>query len=149
MQKINVLFNLIIAPPLLFFFYAFLEKQNATGKQLEDASDLNIKVAAIVLVVGAIVASKVVYGRLVALARQPMDLDQKLQKLLQAFIVRFAILETPMIGLVLLYYYFDGVVYLVMYILILAFYTLNKPSRNKIVMVLGLSGEDRDKVLKR
>jgi hypothetical protein len=145
-NRINLIFHAILAPPLVVFVWLYLES-NAGGISpvMESVSAISvISFVFPILVVGIIAVAFYLFKSGLRRINPTIDLIEKAPIYAQKSIVLFVMLEVSLMVGVLGYYLTQKDLFLAMYIIVLIFFSLYKPTLERMSDHLGIKGEERD-----
>ena len=148
-EKINLIFHGILAIPLAIFGWLYLEAQN--GSQLT-VEDVNMDVLNFIMpffILGTIGASIFLFRNRLKLIDSKLLLPEKLDKYLLSSLIKFAGLELALILSVVGYYLSYSNTFVAMFVIVLVFFSLSKPTTYRVADALRLEGEERDLVINK
>ncbi len=147
--KLNNLFHVLVAIPLLGFVYLYLESQVGRIQPLINNPDTVLilhYILPFIIMVESGVAFVVTRN---SLSVFPNDdkLIEKLSVYFRISLIKYAILEGAAIVSVVGYYLTLSKVYVVFYVVLLMIFSLNRPTVYRISRDLKLAGEEKDTVI--
>lgn len=147
-DKLNLVFNAILAPPLLAFVWAYLESTAGNLEPILDESSVNTVNFIMPLVVfGLIITSFYLFRNRLSTIEPSKSLSQKLEEYFTTCIVMYALLEFGLIISVVGYYLTLGNVFLGMFVVVLVFFSLHKPTPYRIAKNLRLKGDEKEQMI--
>ena len=144
-NQLNLIFNAILAPPLVAFVWLYLES-NAGNilPVLDNESTSNILNFTIpILIIGMIVLAFFVFKSGLRTIDPAIELISKASVYREKSMLLYGILEVSLMLSVLGYYLTQEGVFLGMYMLVLVFFSLYKPTLGRIAKHLNLKGDDQ------
>ncbi|MDH5366024.1 MAG: hypothetical protein OEW67_03500 [Cyclobacteriaceae bacterium] len=148
-DKINLIFHSILALPLLVFGWLFLEAKNGRFSAVETAGMNIINFILPFLILIIIGFSFLVFKKELKKINNELPLSKKLESYLKCALMKFAGLEFALVLSVLGYYLTFTNTFVAMFMIILVFFSLSKPTPYRIVNNLQLKGEERDMVINK
>lgn len=144
-NRINLIFHAILAPPLVMFVWLYLEANAGNMLPIID-NESTIDIVSFIfplLIVGMIVLGFFFFKS----GLRTIDPTNKLTRRAKAYgeksIVLYGILEMGLILSVLGYYLTQADVFLGMYMLVLVFFSLYKPTLERMAKHLNIKGDDK------
>lgn len=148
-NKLNLIFHAIVGLPLAAFIYLYLEidKRGRQGVMKDpELSEILIYILPTLAIVTAGLAF-LQYRRAIPKVKEIADFRQKLDAFSQALIQKYALLEFSSIISVVGIYLTADVIYIALYLFMLLFLSLHRPTVYRIVRDLKLKGEEKEIVL--
>jgi len=125
---------------LIAFFLQFSGKLGPVGAEL-----LNVFVYVVaVLIVGGFISSRLMFNKMLKLAKEKTDLSEKMTAYRSALIIRYALLEAPIFFSILAYVYLGHYFFLVTAALLLVYFTTLRPTPFKAVRDLDMSSTEME-----
>jgi len=147
--KLNNLFHVLVAIPLLGFVYLYLESQVGRMQPLIKDPDtvliLHYILPFIIMVESGI--AFVITKKSLSVFPNDDKLMEKLSIYFRISLIKYAILEGAAIVSVIGYYLTLSKVYVVFYVVLLMIFSLNRPTVYRISRDLKLEGEEKDTVI--
>ncbi len=145
-NRINLIFHAILAPPLIVFVWLYLES-NAGGISsiIDDQSTINILSFIFpILIIGIVVGAFFFFKSSLGTINLDAELIDKVKVYFEKSILLYAMLEVGLILSVLGYYITQEGVFIAVFITVLIFFSLYKPTLQRISKHLNITGEDRN-----
>jgi len=149
-DKLNLVFNAILALPLLAFVWLYLESNAGRLLPILDnsaAETLNFIIP--IIVFGVIFASFYLFRIRISKIDRSIDLEPKLNAYFVVCVVMYAMLESALVISLIGYYLTLANVFIGMFVIVLVFFSLHKPTPYRIVKNLQLEGEERDQMMQK
>lgn len=150
LDKINLIFNSILALPLVAFGWMYLEAKAGRFSTNLDTMNANLINFIVPFVVLSIIGfSFYRFKRKVAGISDDLPLSVKLESYLKIALVTYAGLELALVLSVVGYYFTLSNTMVVMFVIVLVFFSLNKPTPMRIANNLNLKDRDRDVMMNK
>lgn len=150
-QKMSFVFHAMIALPLAFFVYLFLEIRNnglePIIKEVPSAQVLTIILPVLAMV--EVVVGNIIFKKRIALLEMEELLKNKLSNYFQYSVVFYGFILSACVLLVLGLYLTTSAVFIITYVVVLFWMSLNRPTPQKYITDLRLKKEYRDIMLRR
>jgi len=148
-NRLNLIFHAILAPPLVAFVWLYLEsKSGSISPLLEDDSTAGtISLVFPIVVMGLIAGAFFLFKSGLRKINPSTQLIEKMKNYTRLSIVLFGMLEMGLILSVVGYYITQKDTFLAMYFVVLIFFSLYKPTLQRIVGHLNIKGDERDFVI--
>jgi len=145
-NKLNLLFHAILALPLLAFVWMYLEYNSGSMQPfLEDQSTADMLGFALPLMtVGVIVGAFILFNAGLRSIDPAKGLFNQVQGYFQKAIILYAMLELGLILNLVGYYLDQRNIYMAMYMIVLVFFSIYKPTLNRLAKHLNINGKDKD-----
>ena len=148
-HRVNLIFHAMLAPPLVAFIWLYLEsKATSVFPLINDELTRSIIVFTIpIFTVGLVVGAFFFFRFRLMAIRPTWELLVKVKTYSKKAIQFYALLEMSLIFNVLGYYMLQKDVFLIMYMVVLIFFSLYKPTLERIANHLNIKKETRDFVI--
>jgi len=149
LYKLNNLFHVMVAIPLLGFVYLYLESQVGRMQPLINNPDtiliLHYILPLIIMVESGL--AFIITKKSLSVFPNEDELRSKLSVYFRISLIKYAILEGAAIVSVVGYYLTLSKVYVVFYVVLLMIFSINRPTVYRISRDLKLEGEEKDIVV--
>ena len=149
LYKLNNLFHVLVALPLLAFVYLYLENQVGRVQPLISNTDAILVlhyILPLIIIVESGIAFIITKKSLSVFPNNDL-LMKKLNDYFRISLIKYAILEGATIVSVVGYYLTLSKVYMGFYVVLLMIFSINRPTVYRISRDLKLEGEEKDIVL--
>jgi len=143
-QRFNLIFNGLVAVPLLPFGYIFLETQKETPDPalIFGTSGKILMVALLVVVVISIVFSQMYKRSIPEKVKVVSGIKQKLETYLYEKTRQYLILEAASVSAIIGLYMTKDQLFSVAYVVVLFIYSLSRPTFDSVVRETGIPEKD-------
>jgi small-conductance mechanosensitive channel len=143
--RLNLVFHAILALPLVAFVWLYLESKagNSTPLVSEEYVIQSLNLVIPVLVLGLILAAFVIFKSGLRSINPKNELLARMTIYFNKSIVLFAMLEMALILSLVGYYLTQKDAMLAIYVIVLVFFSLYKPTLQRVSNQLGVKGEDK------
>jgi hypothetical protein len=148
-NKLNLVFHAIVGIPLALFVFLYLEIEKGGRQGLIEGSptaDMLSYVLPTISIVLAGVAFMMYRSNLLTIRTHP-DFKTRLDEYSSALIKKYSMIEISSIIAIVGIYLTANVIYIAVYLLLLLYLSLHRPTNYRIVRDLKLKGEEKDMVL--
>jgi hypothetical protein len=150
LDKINLIFNSILALPLVAFGWLYLEAKAERFEAFANSSTANIINFIFPFVVLSVIGvSGYLFKRKVSQISKEKNLEAKLDEYLRIALMKYAGLVLALVISVIGYYLTLSNTMVVMFVIVLVFFSINKPSALRIANNLNLKDEDKDVMMNK
>jgi len=148
-NRINLIFHAILAPPLVAFVWLYLEsKAGNISPLLDNESTISVfSFICPILIIGLIVSAFFLFKSGLRRINPSIQLIERMKNYTRLSIVLFGMLEMGLILSVVGYYITQKDIFLAMYFVVLIFFSLYKPTLQRIVGHLNIKGDERDFII--
>lgn len=148
-NRINLIFHAILAPPLIALIWLYLEsKAGSIDPVLGNQSSISmIRIVFPSVTIGIIAGSFYIFKSGLRQIDPATELIGKIKTYSEKSLLLYAMLEIGLVLTVLGYYMTQGGVFLAMFMVVLIFFSLYKPTLERICSHLHVKGEDRNFVI--
>lgn len=142
-QKLNMIFNGIVASSMIPFAIVFLQYQNGSrlpiiSGELEDP----IKIVLIILSLGLLITSNFLGPKLLSVARAESSIDKKLRTYLIQKIKHYAIIEGAALIALIGFFLLNQQFFSFVYVGVLFVFSMHRPTFSKVSKEINESEED-------
>ena len=147
LNKLKMIFYMLIGIPLIAFIFLFLKYREGieVGSTPEFYETLKIIVSVICILLSSI--AYLLYGVLLKNARKEKKLRLKLQNLFNANILKFALLESGTIIVLIAFYLTGHMLFAAVYVMMLILFGISNPSIYTILNDLKLPKKEANIVM--
>lgn len=143
----NVLFFALFMGQILYFFITlFLINSGSTA--IIAGLDTLLMFITPVVVLSFVLAAKFIYSKRVAVFDRTLTLENKLISYRTNNIIKLALIEGANIFSITILFITANYFFAALFIIIISFFFLNKPTKDKFIMDYEISSEDALKILK-
>lgn len=148
-NRINLIFHAILALPLIAFIWLYLEsKAGSINPLIENQSSINmIRFIFPIVTIGVIVGAFYFFKSGLRQIDPAVELLGKVKTYSEKSLLLYAMLEVGLALSVLGYYMTQKDVFLAMYMVVLIFFSLYKPTLKRICSHLQIKEEERNFVI--
>ncbi len=144
-DRISLIFHAILAPPLIAFVWLYLETEAGNiASVIDDQSTIDtLRFIFPILIIGAVAGAFFFFKSGLGTINPDSELIEKVKAYFVKAILLYAMLEVGLILSVLGYYITQEGVFIAMFITVLIFFSLYKPTLQRISKHLNIKGEDK------
>jgi len=145
-NRLNLIFHAILAPPLVAFVWLYLESKSGSISPLleDDAMTGIISLVFPIVVMGLIVGAFFLFKSALRKVDPVTKLMERMLNYTRVSIVLFGMLEMGLIFSVVGYYFTQKDIFLALYFVVLIFFSLYKPTLQRIASHLNIKGDERE-----
>jgi hypothetical protein len=148
-NRLNLIFHAILAPPLIALIWLYLESKAGSIEPLL-GNQSSISMIGFVfpsVTIGIIAGSFYIFKSGLRQINPTTELMEKIKTYSEKSLLLYAMLEIGLVLTVLGYYMTQGGVFLAMFMVVLIFFSLYKPTLERICSHLHIKGEERNFVI--
>ena len=143
---INILFFVLISGQTIYFIIGLFLIQSGNKEGFGGMNSVFMFITPIV-VLSSILASKFIYTKQVTMFDKNLSLENKLVSYRTANIIRLALLEGANIFNISIMIITANYFFAALFIIIIAFFLLNRPAKAKFILEYEISADDALKIL--
>lgn len=145
-QQINIIFLSLLAAQVIYFVIVYF--LISTGNLITNAEfDIILMFIIPVIVLSGILAAKYIYTKIISDFDKNLSIDRKIISYRNASIIRLALIEGANIFTITAMFITGNYLYSAYFIILIVFYVMFRPSKEKFVVEYEVSGEDVTKIL--
>ncbi|MFY0690248.1 MAG: hypothetical protein JXQ90_23945 [Cyclobacteriaceae bacterium] len=147
-QRINLVFNALIAISLLPFAYLYLEMQSAANRQpmIDSSYALAIQIVGLVVVIVLLFIAHSRSKRDFDSLNMDQDLSGKLQQYYQTQLVRYVLMELSAVLSFAIVFLLRDFLFIAVYVIILFWFSFVRPTYENVCKSLRLSKDERERI---
>ena len=150
LDRINLIFHGILALPILAFAWFFLESNAGNLEPMVGGTTFGfVSLIVPVFILGICTLSFLIFRRKLTYIDEKLELSKKLESYYHAALIMFAGLEGALVLSIVGFFLTLSNTFTAMFVIVLVFFSLIKPTPNRIANHLRLEGEERDIVMNR
>ncbi|UII80710.1 hypothetical protein [Flagellimonas sp. CMM7] len=141
-KTLSILHMGLISGPILFGAIIYFQTQN-TSFNFSNTSDIYLMVVPIVAV-SCIFLGDFIFKQSIKNIPKTVNLKQKLARFQTASIIKYALAEAPALFGIVAFMITGNMAYLVVSVVLILYFFMLKPSKDKIERSLNLNGEEKN-----
>lgn len=136
-------FALLVGMISITAIFTFLSYSNPISENEGDDLLIIFLIVAVVFTISSLIGSKLIFSKLVESARKKEDFEKKISAYVTAVVIKFALIEPAAIFSALSILLTGSYYFLILIAISLFFFLVEKPSKEKLIMDLTLSQDER------
>ncbi len=142
----KIVFYALAVSQLFFGLIAFLLVYSKTIAPPEPALQNSILIIVVLFAAGGFVGSNFVFNRKLKALKTKLELKERMADYRSALMIRYALLEAPVMLAIILYFLTCDILFLGLAALIVAYFLTLTPTRERAIKDLELSNKEQEQI---